>query len=618
MTAQTYKKSIIVRMSVALVSIVLLGTGTMLISYWLSERAEHDSLAVNIAGSLRMQSYRLGFMVTDGRTDTGEWNAAEQKLEATWNHPVFSPFLLNKPHIEKLFSSASENWRQQLHPLLIEARTGAVPGDLLRDALQQHITLLDELVHAIQLDAEHKVRSFRLLQVVALFATLLVSALIMYALKTEVEQPLNRLTAMARRIATGDYSYRLMVSSDDELGMLARTFNTMSRSIESSYETLEQQVNTKTRELQQSNNALRYLYETAESIIARSPQRMDYDKIVQHLAQVAGIDNIELCLIADGGDRPYLQALSASEADAELCRKQNCSKCLYSRGLLEIESDQAIYRFQISRHNRHYGVIVCRLQAEQRLSPWQQQLIQSTTDQLAIGLSLKVDEDQSHRLAVLQERTAIARELHDSLAQALSYLKIQVTRLNKAINLEDKRTMENVAEELGEGLNTAYRQLRELLTTFRLKIDGDGLKSAIESSFEQLRSQTNMQISLRVSLNIPLTPNEEVHLLQIIREASQNAVQHSEGTSLTVQLQENEDRSVTVRIRDNGKGIPTAPEKLNHYGLIIMRERTRHLGGSISINNCEPHGTEVSFDFVPQVIKTRTTSGMITAVNHEM
>ena len=131
---------------------------------------------------------------------------------------------------------------------------------------------------------------------------------------------------------------------------------------------------------------------------------------------------------------------------------------------------------------------------------------------------------------MLQERNAIARELHDSLAQALSYLKIQATRLNKAIDREDKITMEDVAGELREGLNNAYRQLRELLTTFRLKIDGSGLKVALESSIEQLRAQNSMNIHLDFALsNIPLTPNEEIHLLQIIREASQNSINHSGG-----------------------------------------------------------------------------------------
>ena len=605
------KTSIIVRISLALAIIVLLGTGTMLISYWLSERAENDSLAINVAGSLRMQSYKLGLLALAQPTQQQDWQAAQEKIAATWTHPVFTPFLHSKPHIAQVFAEAQHNWQVNLLPQLRQIQQGS-PHPQLQQALHQHAQLLDTLVSAIQADAEHKVRSFRLVQIVALFATLLVSALVMYSLKVKVEQPLSQLTAMARRIANGDYSYRIPVGSQDELGVLASAFNTMSRSIESSYETLEQQVNHKTRELQQSNSALQLLYDIARQIIEHNPQGVDFDGMINRLAQVVGSHSLELCLMTEAGDSPYLQIKPASDINAEMCNKQNCAKCLSSRGLVEITNDQAIYRFQLNRHERHYGLIVCRLPASERLSPWQEQLIQSATDQLAIGLSLKADEDQSHRLAVLQERNAIARELHDSLAQALSYLKIQVTRLNKAIDREDKTTMEDVAEELREGLNNAYRQLRELLTTFRLKIDGGGLRAALEANMAQLRPQTSMQLELAVALDhIPLTPNEEIHLLQIIREASQNAIHHSQGQTLWVSLQEAGDQSIQLSIRDDGKGLPQAPEKLNHYGLAIMRERARHLGGELQIHNCQPSGVEIQFSFVPQVMKARQARGLI-------
>src|SRR5690606_27742721 len=118
---------------------------------------------------------------------------------------------------------------------------------------------------------------------------------------------------------------------------------------------------------------------------------------------------------------------------------------------------------------------------------------------------------------LVHERTVIARELHDSLAQALSYLKIQVARLNRALAKDDKETLQDVSTELQEGLSSAYRQLRELLTTFRLKVDGPGLLSTLQTSVKQLSEQSEMHISLDYTLsNLPLTPNEEIHLLQII------------------------------------------------------------------------------------------------------
>lgn len=616
MNSSASKSSIIVRVSVALAGIVVLGMGTMLISYWLSERAENDSLAINVAGSLRMQTYRLGLLALDKTPDAAQWSSAQQKIAETWDNPVFIPFLHEKPNISELYHRAANNWREQLLPAFnrLKQQQGALSEQQLQTLLDEHIQLLDALVQTIQQDAEQKVRSFRLVQIIALFATLLVSALVMYSLRVKVEQPLSRLTAMAKRISQGDFSHQITVTSQDELGVLADTFNLMSRSIANSYEHLEQQVNEKTRALQQSNSALQFLYETAKLIIEHNPQGINYDEIISRLGKTIEVSNLELCLMTTEGNSPYLQIKPASEINAELCKKQNCSQCLSSRGLVEKNDGMAIYRFQLMRNERHYGLIVCRVNEQQLLSPWQEQLIQSATDQLAIGMSLKTDEDQSRRLAVLQERNAIARELHDSLAQALSYLKIQVTRLNKAIDREDKNTMEDVAGELREGLNNAYRQLRELLTTFRLKIDGGGLRAALESSIEQLRLQTPMNIQCDFAINhIPLSPNEEIHLLQIIREASQNAIHHSGGKNLQISLRQNATQAISLAIADDGIGLPGAPEKINHYGLAIMKERAKHLGGELTLSNQNTGGVLVSFDFMPDFIKIRQKSGIISS-----
>lgn len=613
MTPITHKKSIITRISIALLGIVLLGTSTMLISYWLSERAENDSLAINIAGSLRVQTYRLGLLSADTSTDHSSWQQARRKLEETWEHPVFIPFLHSTPKISSLHQEAKSNWQLTVVPLLdqLQADQKKINHQDLQLTLDKQIALLDKLVTSIQQDAERKVRSFRLVQIIALFATLFVSAMVMYSLKTKVEQPLNQLTTLAKRIAQGDLSHQISSTSDDELGVLANTFNMMSKSISNSYEHLEHQVNQKTLALQQSNNSLQFLYETAKFIIEHNPQGINYDEIISRLAKTTSVKDIELCLMTTEGNKPYLQIKPASEIDKELCSKNNCSKCLSSRGVIEINKGIAIYRFQLTRNELHYGLIVVRVPETQLLSSWQEQLIQSATDQIAIGMSLKDDEDQSRRIAVLHERNAIARELHDSLAQALSYLKIQVTRLNNAINHEDKLTMEDVAEELRVGLNNAYRQLRELLTTFRLKIDGNGLRSALEASIEQLRIQSKMNIELNIELaNVPLSPNEEIHLLQIIREASQNAIHHSHGQHLDIHLWQNENQAISLTITDDGIGLPTAPEKMNHYGLAIMKERARHLGGELLIQN-QPQGVKVSFEFIPDYINSRQNSGII-------
>ena len=204
---------------------------------------------------------------------------------------------------------------------------------------------------------------------------------------------------------------------------------------------------------------------------------------------------------------------------------------------------------------------------------------------------------------MLSERTVIARELHDSLAQALSYLKIQVTRLQKSKDKERYDLQQPIIDELREGLSSAYRQLRELLTTFRLKMDTGGLKTALDNTVHQLQERTDMNISLHYQVtDLPLSPTEEIHLLQIVREATQNAINHSRGKTVDVRLTMLDDKSIELTIDDDGIGIPDTPEKLNHYGLAIMNERSRQLGGEVKILAREQGGTRVRFDFQPMYL----------------
>ncbi|HFX0846850.1 TPA: two-component system response regulator NarL [Pseudomonas aeruginosa] len=116
-----------------------------------------------------------------------------------------------------------------------------------------------------------------------------------------------------------------------------------------------------------------------------------------------------------------------------------------------------------------------------RLENWQQQLIETFCDNIARTFALSLQQEQESRLALFAERGTIARELHDSLAQSLSYLKIQVSRLGTLLKREaPAEKIEDTLDELREGLNGAYRQLRELLTTFRLSLDEPSLEAALD------------------------------------------------------------------------------------------------------------------------------------------
>ncbi|MBU2069151.1 MAG: type IV pili methyl-accepting chemotaxis transducer N-terminal domain-containing protein [Gammaproteobacteria bacterium] len=584
--------SIVSRINIALACIVTLAIGTMLASYWLSDKTDNDAHAVNVAGSLRMQSYRMAWLTQ--QQDQQKLQAAKAQFNQSWQHPVFTRFMHNDTIVAQ-FDAARQHW-QQIEPQLTQLPQQPAQ---IEQALAEQIQLLEQLVSYIQQDAEQKVRSFRTLQLVALLATVLLSAIVIYWLKVMVQQPLEALTQGAKRVAMGDFTHRLSVENNDELGTLAHSFNKMNDSISYMYGNLEQRVEQQTEALKHSNTTLRFLYNTAQRISEHVPEYADFTKIVTELKTVVKVEDLELCLFTDAGDKPYMQLLPADD-DSPPCVAISCGDCVSQPQTTGCNTRQ--YNYLLQREQKKYGVLVARIDPGQSLERWQQQLLTSVADQLALALSLKSEEQQVRRLALMQERTVIARELHDSLAQALSYLKIQVTRLNKATQKDDKAIIADVSAELKQGLDAAYRQLRELLTTFRLKVDGEGLLSALQTTVKQLSEQSDLQIRLDYQLtNVPLAPHEEIHLLQIIREASQNAVHHSQGSELKISLQHSRE-GISLAVEDNGVGIPDSAEKLNHYGLAIMQERSKHLGGQIQIKARTEGGTGVYFSFTPEYL----------------
>ncbi|MCG3201317.1 MAG: hypothetical protein NFCOHLIN_01183 [Gammaproteobacteria bacterium] len=202
------------------------------------------------------------------------------------------------------------------------------------------------------------------------------------------------------------------------------------------------------------------------------------------------------------------------------------------------------------------------------------------------------------RHAQCEERAAIARELHDSLAQSLSYLKIQASLLQSALgrNPETAANPEIGAtlKELRNTLNVANRQLRELITTFRLTMHGKTFARALEESIEEFERRCSIAFDLDNRLPAgELSMAEEMQLLHIVREALSNVVRHSHASYCWITLLRTEDGHCQISIEDNGVGMQTGHDAEQHHGVVIMQERAYSLGGSLRVERREAGGTRV-------------------------
>ncbi len=190
-----------------------------------------------------------------------------------------------------------------------------------------------------------------------------------------------------------------------------------------------------------------------------------------------------------------------------------------------------------------------------------QKLIINISNILARGIFYNQAQKQTHQLILLEERSTIARELHDSLAQSLSYLKIQTTLLKRQLEKCDCINTSTTLVELDEGLKSAYSQLRGLLNTFRLTINKAHFGEALQEIMTTLASQTKINIHLNNELpSLPINAQQHVHLLQLIREATLNAIKHSKADNIIITcFQEGEQGC--INIEDDGVGFDPTEEK---------------------------------------------------------
>ena len=156
-----------------------------------------------------------------------------------------------------------------------------------------------------------------------------------------------------------------------------------------------------------------------------------------------------------------------------------------------------------------------------------------------------------------------------------------------------------LVQQMRDELNIAYRQLRELLTTFRLKLNAATLHAALQTLVNEFSERANLPITLSFDLPSDFVPDHQaIHMVNIAREALNNIYKHAHASRAAVSVVA-QDGDVLMSIIDNGCGIGQASERPNHYGLMIMQDRATSLNGQCDIRQREEGGTEVRVRFSP-------------------
>ncbi|MNO74267.1 Nitrate/nitrite sensor protein NarX [compost metagenome] len=589
------RRSLVLRFGCYLTLLVSLALIGMFSALLFADYSHQDAAVINQAGSLRMLTYRLALEPSLEKRET-LLNTLEERL--------------NGPEIDRLLQRADHDapLRQQHQQLrhelsLMDIRTP--PG---LDRLDVFVGHIDRFVSTLQHNAEYRSQLLSTVQGLCLFLSLLLVFITLYDLSIHVVGPLRELTRTARRLGRGELDTRVISSGEDELSQLGERFNQMAEELQGIYGDLEARVEEKTRALSHSHQRLELLYASARRLGENPYDQRTLQPLLSRLESVLQAGKVTLCLNKDGIERAY-SSLTNTGKRASFCLQGDCSACRNqatpcSQTTTEL---RPLFMQPLAIGEHRFGELFIEA-ASPRLEEWQQQFIETFCDNIARTFALSLQQEQESRLALLAERGTIARELHDSLAQSLSYLKIQVSRLGTLLKRDaPEEKLTETLDELREGLNSAYRQLRELLTTFRLSLEQASLEAALANTVNEFSERGGLAIQLDNRLaHIPLNPNEEIHILQIVREALSNVVRHAGAQQAWVGLEELDNGQVAITVEDDGLGFDPAHGRSGHYGLSIMRERSQTLGAVLDITSRVPRGTRVRLLFRPQPLSNTT------------
>jgi len=200
------------------------------------------------------------------------------------------------------------------------------------------------------------------------------------------------------------------------------------------------------------------------------------------------------------------------------------------------------------------------------------------------------------REAIIEERRRIAREIHDGLAQSLSYLNMKTKQVSDLVT--SKNTVRTIAElgEIREVVQDTYEDIRESIDQLSTESRSISMTTAMGNYIREFGDNNGIRVQFDVPKSFTkLSPVAELQLLRIVQEALTNVRRHAMANEVVVNL-ENTSQSVEMIVRDNGQGFNLLDlEKVppGYHGLNIIKERAEGLGGDVNITTAPGEGTEI-------------------------
>lgn len=352
---------------------------------------------------------------------------------------------------------------------------------------------------------------------------------------------------------------------------------------------------------------------TIAQISTLATAMIDEDLLLEHVAALAREsfapnsvvlytrdgDLLKPTAAADGEPLPLQGDSLASQAAMRCCGMMH-NRTLSgeilppgSMGTLPIESQLSELAVPLVVGNQTIGVLALRSPQGVLFSDEDMQIMSTLADLIAVAVQNARLYQQAKELAALEERTRLARELHDSVSQSLYGISLGVQTAMEMLD-RDPRVIRESLDYILALTRTSLTEMRSLIHELRPEsLKYEGLNAALQRYGESLHAHYGLEVHFELDPEPPLPVQIRGSLYRAAREAMHNVVKHAHATRLEIGLRVMAD-ALLLTVSDNGVGFDTGGTFPGHFGLHSMTERMETINGTMEIDSAPSEGTTIT------------------------
>jgi signal transduction histidine kinase len=598
----------------------LLGTGDSGVTAWLPVPGTADVVgidvsvgaliapAINAAEASQLPAGAYPLLLSSTGTIIGAGGGVTLDFNVTPS-PTGSPL---PPPADTAFRDALTHLEQNGKATTLTATLGGVrkdvfasPVDAARWLMLRPVPLsalepdLSSLTHGITAGVH---QLFPLMVLPVLLLLLFLAFCAANILAGRLVRPVRRLTAAAGALAGGQTDVPVPQQGRDEVGVLASTLETLRVETNSQREEilaaaaqLEGRVAQRTLELRARNDELVALNALAASLT----RSLDSGLILQDALDAVRAIHPMQCgrgYVMEGDRLNAASSWPPGAAPVDGLDAVAAEAVHRNRPMRRAAAKGTLLGWPLATRQGSVGALAVLTEQAPKLGT--RRLLQAVADQVALALRTSRLSAAGRDHAVLEERTRLAREIHDTLAQQLTGIVIQLEAAGTLIERGSSRAGQSVqiARDLAR---SALQEARRSVWNLRpAPLSATGLLGAIQREAEAWEARTGIPARVRTRSVPPrpaLHPAGEVALLRVVQEALSNVANHAHATRVDITIRSDRGELV-VSVRDNGQGFDPSAERPREdcFGLDGMRERVRSAGGTLSLVAAPGSGTDVT------------------------